>query len=325
MNKSIRSGWLVPGPYARQFEKKLSQHFKKKSYITSSCTAALHMALLLAGVKEGDEVITTPLTWVSTVNAIKYCGATPVFVDVEPDTGLIDVEKIQVTPKTKAIIVVHLYGQLVDIEKLKSTIGKVPIIQDAAHALETVKADTFATCLSFHAAKNITSGQGGALITNARGVEKLRRHGVVNKNGKRVMESFGYKYELTDFQAALLLSQWKRHKKIIAARRKVFERYLKGFQFRSMIDYPRGKNEACHMFVIWVNDRDEVRKRLEKAGIETSIHYEPVHLEPYYGNKKYQYNVSEILGNMSLTLPTYPMSKKQQDYIIKKVYEAVEW
>jgi UDP-4-amino-4-deoxy-L-arabinose-oxoglutarate aminotransferase len=162
MNQSIRTGWLVHGEYTHQFEQELNKFLNNTSFMTSSCTASLHMSLILAGVKEGDEVITTPISWVSTANVILYTGAKVVFADVEPETGLLDIEDVKkkITPKTKAIIVVHLYGQMADMVAF-SKLG-IPIIEDAAHALEAERDGIkpgqlgLTACLSFHAAKNIT-------------------------------------------------------------------------------------------------------------------------------------------------------------------------
>lgn len=328
MAESIRTGWLVHGEYTNQFEKELNKFLKNTSFMTSSCTASLHMALILAGVEEGDEVITTPISWVSTANVILYQRAKVVFADVDPTTGILDIEDVKkkITSKTKAIIVVHLYGQMADMEEF-SKLG-IPIIEDSAHALEAERDGIkpgqlgFASCLSFHAAKNITSGQGGAIITkDIEQCKLLVRDGVKNIFGKRVMLQFGYKYDATDFQAALLIGQMKRVKQTHAKRLKVYERYEQGLKG---IDYPvRNGTHACHMFVIWVDRRDEVRQRLLEKGIETSIHYNPIHKEPFYqtiGN--WSLPVAERLGARTITLPTYALTTKQQDYVIEEVLKC---
>jgi len=328
MNRSIRTGWLAHSEYTHTFEKELDKFLGNTSFMTASCTAALHMALILAGVKKGDEVITTPMSWVSTANVILYCGAKVVFADVDPLTGILDIEEVKkkITKKTKAIIVVHLYGQMADM-KAYSKLG-IPVIEDAAHALEARRdwirpgQIGFAACLSFHAAKNITCGQGGAIITKEKEKCKLLvRDGVKNIDGKRVMLDWGYKYDSTDFQAALLIGQIRRINKTHAAREKVFERYEEGF--KGKIRFPqRTGTHACHMFVIWVSNRDAIRRRLAEKGIETSIHYLPIHKEPWY-QKHYKVSlpVAEKMGSEIITLPTYPMTKKEQDYVIKEVIE----
>jgi len=331
MNESIRSGWLVHGEYTNQFEQELNKVVGGTSFMTSSCTASLHMSLILAGVKEGDEVITTPMSWVSTANSILYTGAKVVFADVD-STGILDIEDVKkkITPKTKAIIVVHLYGQMADMIAF-SQLG-IPIIEDSAHALEAERAGYkpgqlgFTSCLSFHAAKNITCGQGGAIITSE--IEKCKllvRDGVKNIDGKRVMLDFGYKYDSTDFQAALLIGQIKRIKETHARRAVVYTQYENAF--RGKIEFnERIGTHACHMFVIYVDNRDEVRKRLLERGIETSIHYPPIHLEPHYeslGFKKGSFPIAERIGEKVITLPTYALTNKQQDYIIKEVLCAL--
>lgn len=340
--KSIRSGWLKPSKFTEIFEKKFSDYLGAEGAVMcGSCTAALHMSLILAGVKEGDEVITTPMTYVATSNVILYQRAKPVFVDVDPRTGLIDLDKIEgkITDKTKAVIVVHLYGQMADMKKLKKIADKhnLKIIEDAAHSVESERDGvrpgqlSFAACFSFHAAKNLTSGQGGALVSNDKEVlEKakiLRRDGVVNIGNKRKMHMLGYKYDHADFQPALLLGQLDRIKKTHAKRLKVMERYVKKLSGLERVDYPAVGKDAVHsghLFVVWVDPakRDKIIYELEKAGVESSIHYEPVHLEPHYakefGFKRGDFPVAEKMGDSVISLPTYSsLTPREQDYIIK--------
>ncbi len=349
MVKSVKSGWLVYGPNAEELEKALAKHFRAPyAVLLSSCTAALHEALILAGVKEGDEVIVPALSWVSSSDIIIYQGATPVFADVDARTGLIDITDVEkkITPKTRAIIVVHTYGQMVDM-KAFAALGKkhnLPIIEDAAHAVESVRDGErpgelgFAACLSFHSAKNITSGQGGALILQHEALEKrariIRRNGVLGRDQNRRKRELGYKYDGTDFQAALLIGQLKRIKSTHKARQAVFARYDKAFKGHNKIwtlENVKNSIHACHMYPIFVDPakRDAVREKLREAGVETSIHWEAIHLEPYYrakfGFKEGMCPVSEEMGASEITLPTYSrLTKKQQDYVIKNVLEAVE-
>jgi len=343
----LRSGWLAPGRYTGELEENFARYLGVKyAVMTGSCTAALHMALILAGIKEGDEVITTPISYVATSNVILYQNAKPVFVDVEPNTGLIDAEKIEkaITKKTKAIIPVHLYGQMVDMKKLKKIADKhkLVIIEDAAHAIESERdgikpgQSSFAACFSFHTAKNITSGQGGMFVTNNlknfKIAKMLRRDGVINIDAKRQMFILGYKYDSTDFQAAMLVSQLDRIKNQLKIRERSFKKYAVVFD-KINIEFPKtlpNVRHACHMFVIWVNPkkRDQIRKDLEKACVQTSIHYDPIHLEPYYkktfGYKKGDFPIAERRGFSTITLPLYPaLTKKEQDYVIEKVIESV--
>lgn len=342
----LKSGWLAHGKHSIELEEKFARYVGAKyAVMTGSCTAALHMALIIAGIKEGDEVITTPISYVATSNVILYQNAKPVFVDVDPTTGLMDLDKIErkITKKTKAIIPVHLYGQMVDMKKLNkiADMHKLAIIEDAAHAIESERDGikpgqvSFAACFSFHTAKNITSGQGGMFVTNNlrdfKIAKMLRRDGVFNINDKRRMFILGYKYDSTDFQAALLSSQLDRINAQHRQREKLFKHYANSFGKFAGIKFPkilRDAKHAYHMFIIWVNPkkRDKIRTKLEKTGIQTSIHYEPIHLEPYYkktfGYKSGDFPVAEHLGFSTITLPLYPgLTIQQQNYIIKKIIE----
>jgi dTDP-4-amino-4,6-dideoxygalactose transaminase len=349
MVKSVRSGWLVYGPYAKQFEQEFAKFLHAPyAILTSSCTSALHEAVILAGVGPGDEVITTALSWVSSSDIVIYEGATPVFADVDRDTGLIDIKEVEkkITPKTKAIIVVHIYGQMVDM-KAFAALGKkhgIAIIEDSAHALESMRDGVrpgelgFAAAFSFHAAKNITSGQGGALVLHEAQEDHrarlIRRNGVMGRDQNRRKHELGYKYDGTDFQAALLIGQLKRIATTRKQREKVFDRYDKGFKgcpdIRTLVRVPNSVH-ACHMYPIFVDPakRDAVREKLRDAGIETSIHWEAIHLEPFY-KKKFGFHegmfpVAEEMGASEITMPTYGrLTPKQQDYVIKHVVRAVE-
>lgn len=348
MNQSIRTGWLRHGPYTEKFETNLAKYLGAKfAVMTGSATAALHLGLILAGVKEGDEVITTPLSWVATSNVAIYQKAKPVFVDVEESTGLIDTTKIEekISSKTKAILLVHLYGAMVDMKKIKDIADKhnIKIIEDTAHALEASREGIrpgelgFCAALSFHGAKNLTSGQGGAYITNSQSdaekIKLLRRDGVKNVGEKRVMFELGYKYDSTDFQAALLIGQLKRVKESHTKRQQIFARYREAFRGNKSISFQEIKFphiHACHLFVIWVprNRRDKIRRKISEGGVETSIHYPPIHLEPYYrekfGFRDGDFPVAEKLGASVIALPTYPsLSKKEQDYVIEQVLKSI--
>ena len=344
--KVLRSGWLVLGKEAENFENNFSRYMgTKEAVATNSCTSSLHKALLVAGVKPDDEIITTPLSYVSTSNAILHCGAVPVFVDVEPETGLIDVTKIEkaITSKTTAILPVHLYGQMADMKSIKKIAKKhrLVIIEDAAHAIEAERdgirpgqAST-AACFSFHVAKNITAGQGGMLILNdnkkAELARLLRRDGVANIGSTRRMIVLGYKHLMTDFQAALLNNQLARIDQQWKERVRLFNRYSSAFKDHANIKFPKtipGVKHACHMFIIWVDPkkRDLFRGKLDEFGIQTSIHYDPIHLEPFYkkkyGYKKDDFPIAEKLGTSTITLPLYPhLTRPEQEYVIKKVKE----
>lgn len=348
MVRSIKTGWLIHGPETEVLETALKSYLGVKDVVmVGSCTAALHMSLIAAGVEEGDEVITTPLSWVATSNVILYQRATPVFVDVEVSNGLIDVSKIEakITSKTKAILIVHIYGQMLDMKALKEIADRhnVKIIEDSAHALESSRDGVrpgqfgFTSCLSFHVAKNITSGQGGAVATNDVEVGKrmrlLRRDGVFNAEGKRRMIELGYKYDSTDYQAALLIGQLERVAEEHAMRKRVFDMYAQAFTKAgiSFATYPSSDIHACHMFIVYVNPahRDSIRTDLSQKGVETSIHYEPIHLEPYYreqfGYKEGDFPIAEKLGAATITLPTYSLlTESEQQYVIDALFDSIK-
>lgn len=345
--KALKSGWITYGSKTKEFEEQLSEYLGvKKTVFNSSGTASLHVALLAAGVGPGDEVITTPLSYVATSNVILYVGAKPVFVDVEPNTGLIDIKKVKaaITSKTKAIIPVHLFGQMADMKKLKKICGsKIKIIEDAAHAIEAERDGikpgqaSFAACFSFHAAKNITSGEGGAVSLRdenlAEHVRLLCEGGVEKKDDKRFMIMLGYKYSGTNYQAALLSNQMKRIDKQWHVRNALYNNYEKGLKNIKGLSFPNrvpNSKHACHMFVIWVDSkkRDVIRTELAKRGVQTSIHFNPIHLEPFYrqefGYKKGDFPVAEKIGYSSITLPLYPsLTKAEQAFVIKNVREVV--
>ena len=350
MNASIRSGWLTYGPYTREFERKLAA-FANMPHVamTASCTASLHISLILANVSRGDEVITTPLSWVATANVILYQGAKVVFADVDPKTGNLDPVDAErrITHRTKAIIVVHLYGAMADMKSFEALSKKygLAIIEDVAHAIESSRDGLrpghvgLSACYSFHVAKNITVAQSGAIAlhdeNHEQAVRLLRRHGVRNsEDGKRRMLSLGYKYEGSDLQAALLLGQLARIDSTHQARLRIFNQYVKAFRGHPGIRFPEVPHNACHsghMFIVWVDPagRDTIRAGLARNGIETSIHYDPIHLEPYYRNEfgysDGDFPVAERLGAATISLPTYPsLSVEEQQHVIDSLCRLVK-
>ncbi|MBI2062346.1 MAG: DegT/DnrJ/EryC1/StrS family aminotransferase [Candidatus Yanofskybacteria bacterium] len=347
--KALKSGWITYGSKTREFEEGLSKYLGvEKTIFNASGTAALHVALIAAGVGPGDEVITTPLSYVATSNVILYVGAKPVFVDVEPETGLMDLNKLEraITAKTKAVIPIHLYGQMVDMKRLKKISDRhgIKIIEDACHAIEAQRDGvrpgqlSFAACFSFHAAKNITCGEGGAVTAND---EKLAEHlkllcegGVEKKGDKRFMVILGYKYSGTNFQAALLNGQLARIDIQWQKRKKIYDKYARAFKNLKKIKFPKqipDSKHAYHMFIVWVDPekRDEIRTELAKRGVQTSIHFNPIHLEPYYkekfGYKKGEFPIAEKLGFSAITLPLYPgLTRAEQDFVVKNIVDSVK-
>jgi dTDP-4-amino-4,6-dideoxygalactose transaminase len=338
---SLKSGWLAYGDYTLEAERRLKTFFSSENFtLTSSCTASLQLSLILAGVGPGDEVITTPLSWVATSNVVLYQGAKVVFADVDSQTGLIDRRSIleKVTEKTKAVIVVDLYGLMFDIQSLRKELAndKIFIIEDAAHSigsrLHEKPPGSYAdfTCFSFHAAKNITSGQGGGIICSdnraAEEVKLLRRDGVVGKNHNRKMTSLGYKFDSTDFQSALLLKQIDRYHETHESRKQIYKYYTELFADQSWARSQKVQDyveHSCHMYVVWLRERskrDYVVSQLNEQGIQVSVHYNPIHLEPYY-KSRFGYSsgvlpASEEIGLGAISLPTYPTLSKDDQEII---------
>ncbi len=339
----LRSGWLLLRDETIAFEKRFAQYFgAADAVLTHSCTSSIQIALAMAGVGAGDEVITTPLSYVATANPIVHLGATPVFVDVDPRTGLIEPGAIEraITRKTRAIVPVHLYGQMADMKMISKIARRrgIRVIEDAAHAIESRRDGvqpgqlSFAACFSFHTSKNITAGQAGAIIFSAPELAEqaklLRRDGVQNVGVKRRMVALGYKAIATEFTAALLSSQLKRIDAQWKKRKQLYERYAAalrelGVAFNQVL--PRSRH-AYHMIVMWVEPkrRDEIIARLAAAGVDTSIHYEAIPLEPFYrqrfGYKAGGFPVAERLGASTITLPMHPlMTAREQGYVIEQL------
>ena len=343
----MRSGWLVLQQETEKFETAFAKYLgAKHAVLTNSCTNSLHLSLMVAGISPEDEVITTPLSYVSSANPILHCGAKPVFVDVELETGLLDINQVEsaITDRTKAIILVHLYGQMADMKSFQKLAAKhnLIIIEDAAHAIEAARdgiqpaALGFSACFSFHVAKNITAGTGGALAINdstvAERAKILRRDGVKNIGDTRRMLALGNKYLATDFQAAMLRSQLERIDQMWQRRQELYNRYAQAFSELGIAFNQVAPNSrhAYHMIVVWVDPRrrDFIRKMLFAQGIQTSIHYEPIHLEPFYrekfGFQKGDFPVAERLGASTITLPLYPsLSNEQQDYVIRQLSQLI--
>jgi UDP-4-amino-4-deoxy-L-arabinose-oxoglutarate aminotransferase len=318
----------------------------------SSCTSALFLALTALGVGPGDEVITTPLSFVATANAILHTGATPVFVDVEPETGNLDVSRVEqaITNRTRVVIPVHLYGLMVDMRALTHLCRRrgIIIIEDAAHAAESERDGVRpgqlgqASCFSFYATKNLTCGEGGAVATQdaamAESLRRLRSHGLSKEAASRYntdryqhwdMLELGYKANLSDIQAALLLGQLPRLDAQLARREEIAQRYEQAFAEIPGIDYPRvptGARSARHLFTIWVPSaaRDQALGELQERGVGVAVNYRAMHLLSYYADRfgftRGSFPVAELIGDRTITLPLYP---SMTDDDVEQVIEAV--
>jgi perosamine synthetase len=333
----LDSGMLAMGPRTAQFEGEFARLCDVKHAVAvSSGTTALHIALLANGIGPGDEVITTPFTFIASVNAILYVGATPVFVDIEDETFNIDLSQVEkaITPRTKAILPVHLYGHLCDIEQLLAIAEKhnLKIIEDACQAVmasyKGKRAGTFGTgTFSFYATKNMMSGEGGMITTNDDEVAEASR--IIRNQGMKQRyyhEMLGYNFRMMDIQAAIGLEQLKRLPGFNEKRRQnaaYFNAKIKS------VTTPREKQDYCHIwhqYTVRINqgrDRDAAVKQLNEAGIGAGIYYPvPVH---------HQNHVKKLVGDVSLpvseqmarevvSLPVHPMlSQEDLDTIVTEV------
>ena len=351
----LRSDYLTTGPKVAEFEKKIAEYTGAKYAVAvSNGTAALHVACLAAGIKEGDEVITTPITFAASANCALYCGAKPVFADIDPKTYNISAEEIEkkITPKTKAIIPVHYTGQPCDMNRIHAIAKKhgLLVIEDGAHALGAVyhgKKVGFLgsdmTCFSFHPVKPITTGEGGMVMTDDEALYKklllYRSHGITREESMLKeqqgawyyeQQCLGYNYRITDIGCALGLSQLKKLDSFLKRRKEIAARYTEAFDGLDGIQVPEqmdGCESGWHLYMIQVlkKDRKEVFDRLRDAGIGVNVHYIPVYQFPYYREHGYREaccEQAEKFYERAISLPVFPgLTEEQQEYVIQKVKE----
>ena len=354
---ALRSGWITLGPRCEKFERAMSRYLGvKHALATNSCTAALHLALLVAGVGKGDEVITSSLTFASTVNVIEHCGAKPVFADIRLDNLNIDETRLAglVNRRTKAIVPVHFAGRPCDMRAICALARrkKLMVISDCAHALETeyggkkVSAWGDAAAFSFYATKNITTGEGGMLVTRHKRLAEqagvLRLHGLSRDAWKRyhrggsphyAVVSPGYKYNMGDLQAVLGLAQLKKVTSFWrqrAAHKLLYDKLLRGKRGIQLLSDSGGAKDAHHLYVLMLRveelglTRDKVVEGMLRRRIGVGIHFRPVHLEPYY-RRKYGYSPgdlpnTEYAGERILSLPFYPsLSARDVERIVREL------
>ena len=348
----LRSVFLTTGPRAAAFERAFAERLGVQHVVTvSSCTSALFLSLCALGLAPEDEVITTPMTFVATSNAILHAGAKVRFVDVEPDTGNIDARQVEaaISPRTRAVIPVHLYGAMADVLDLAEICRRrsVVMLEDAAHAAEAERDGvrpgqlSQAACFSFYATKNLTCGEGGAVATNdpamADAVRRLRSHGLSKEAAGRYTERYqhwdmlelGYKANLSDINAALLLGQLPRLEAQRVRREAIAKRYEEAFADLPGVSYPRvppGATSARHLFTIWVppERRDQTLAELQDREIGVAVNYRAVHLLAYYqsrfGLARGSFPNAERLGDSTVTLPLFPlMTDDDQQQVIDAV------
>jgi len=329
--KVLRSDWITQGPKVKEFEEKLANYCEAKYAVAvSSGTAALHLACHVLRVRPGDEIITSPITFLATSNSVLYCGGKPIFVDIDEKTYNIDVNKIEkkINKNTKGIIPVDFAGQPCDLDGIREIANKYHlwIMEDAAHALgaeyngKKIGGLSDLTIFSFHPVKAITTGEGGAIATNNRTLYErllmLRSHGVTKDSSKfetknekskggqwyYEMQELGYNYRITDFQSALGISQLRKLERFIERRRGIAQIYNEAFKNIKEITIPYEKanvKSAYHLYVLQMDfekigkTRKELFEYMRENNILLQVHYIPVHLQPYY-KEKFGYKLGDF-------------------------------
>lgn len=359
----LKGDFLTCGPHVEKLEKKLCEYTGAKYAVAvSNGTAALHCACIAAGIGTGDEVITTPITFAASSNCVLYCGGTPVFADINPKTYNIDPQSIRkkITNKTKAIIAVDFTGQAVELDEIRNICKEfnLILIEDAAHSIGTVyngtKVGNIAdmTTMSFHPVKTVTSGEGGAILTNDEGLyQKLllaHTHGITHDED--IMEnpvhegpweyeqvSLGYNYRITDIQSALLISQLNKIDIFKARRKEIVHRYNEAFGKipELIIQEEISESDTCrHLYILQLNleklkcSRSEFFDALLAEGIGCQVHYIPVYYFPYYRKLGYEKGLcpnAENLYEKIMSIPLFPkMSDSDVEDVIKAVKKCVE-
>ncbi len=352
----LRTGWLSTGPKVQQFEEDFKKYIGSQHAIAvNSCTGALHLALLAAGIGHGDEVITTPFTFAATTNAIEHVGAKPVFVDVDPATMNINVDllKQKITRRTRAILPVHFAGRPCDMHTILALARKheLTVVEDAAHALEATyhgrKIGTLGdfTCFSFYATKNLTTGEGGMITTaSAAAARKIRLfalHGMnrdawssySDKGFKRYrIIAPGFKYNMMDIQAAIGIHQLRKIEAYLRIRESIWHRYDEAFRDLPVrlpaLPQP-GCRHARHLYTVVLNlgqlkvQRDQILEDLYNEGIGAGVHFISLHLHPYY-IKNYGFKSGDFpqAASLSRRILSLPLSAKLTHEDVEDVITA---
>jgi dTDP-4-amino-4,6-dideoxygalactose transaminase len=354
---SLRSGWLGTGPKAARFEEAFRQYVgAEHAMAVNSCTAGLHLSMIVAGLGPGDEVITTPMTFCATVNSIIHTGATPVLVDCDRDTFLIDPQRIEdaITPRTRAIVPVHVCGRPCDMDAIMDIAARhnLLVIEDAAHAIETVykgrKVGTIGhlTAFSFYVTKNVITGEGGMVTTNhpdfADKIKVYALHGMSKDAWKRFSDEGykhyqvvfpGFKYNMMDLQAAIGLHQLARVDENLKRRDEIWQTYNRAFADLPVVlpapDEPDTVH-ARHLYTLMIDQercgitRDEFMQRLYQLNIGTGVHYVGVHLHAYY-RERFGYRPEDFPNATWISERTVsiPLSPKLTNRDVEDVIEAI--
>ena len=359
---TLNSGWLTTGPKAQKFEEAFKDYIGCRHAVAlNSCTAGLNLALTVQKFAEGDEVITTPMTFPATANVILLQRLKPVFADIEPGTLTIDPRKIEakITPRTRAIIPVHFAGHPCDMTPIQELADrhKLVIIEDAAHALESrykgkkIGNLGHATAFSFYANKNITTGEGGMLVTNddalAETLRIMRLQGISRDAWKRYGKSgfshweqtlVGHKCNMSDLNASIGLHQIKKVERFMALRKKYVSMYDRAFADVAELETPVVRDYATHAHHIYVVslrlecltiDRDGFLDAIQSAGIGVALHYVALHLQPYYvknfNTKPQDFPIASNYSERVISLPLYPkMSSADVERVIGTVKDLIK-
>ena len=355
--KTLRSGWITTGPRTKEFERRFAAYVNSRHAIAvNSCTGGLHVALAAAGIGPGDEVVVPTMTFCATANVVVHLGATPIIVDVEPDTLNIDPQCLDaaITRRTKAVIPVHLYGHPCEMDRINdiTEAHDVLVIEDAAHAVAAewrgrrIGSFSLATAFSFYATKNLTTAEGGMITTDdddyAERMRILSLHGISRDAWKRYSAEGswyyevsvpGFKYNLTDLQAALGLHQLSRLEDMTCRRAKLAGQYRAGLSGLPEVELPivrPGIRHAWHLYPIRLRpelltiDRARFIEQLKSEGIGTSVHFIPLHRHPYYRDRFHfqpsDFPVADAAYERLISLPLYP---RMTDSDVSDAIEAV--
>jgi len=353
IQKVLDSGWVTQGPKVEEFEDKITEYLGIKHAIAvTNCTSALHLALISVGVKRGDEVLVADFTFPATGHAVLYCGAKPVFIDVDPKTYNIDPNLIEekITEKTKAIIPVHTFGQLAEMDAIMEIAEEynLKVIEDAACALGARYKGRYAGtigdigCFSFHARKGITTGEGGMVVTNneklASKIRNLSVFGMTSAWDKERSDKFiipefvdiGYNYKMSDITAAVGVAQLRKLDRIIERKRELAKYWDEKLQEIEFIEPPYVSENVKHIYQSYVAlvdkriNRNKLIEILVKKGIQTQIGTYASHIQPVYNSKDKCPNSLEIF-NRSLALPMYYVLRKEDiDIVAAHLKRALE-
>ncbi|MBI2658440.1 DegT/DnrJ/EryC1/StrS family aminotransferase [Candidatus Woesearchaeota archaeon] len=345
--EALKSGWWGLGPKTKEFEEKFAEYIGTKYAVClNSATAALHLSLKALDLPEGSEVITTPISFISTSFAAHYNNLKPVFADVSRDTLNLDPEDVRrkITPKTKAIMPVHFGGHICDIEELTSIASEhsLAIVEDAAHAAGSEfngkKAGSFGKfgCFSFHAVKNLATGDGGMVTTNDKKayerLVRLRWLGIDKSTFSRTLNSnytwdydvreLGFKCHGNDILSSIGIVQLKKLESTNKRRREIFKEYNDAL--KDVVETPswrKGHISACHNYVAKADDRDSLIAHLNANGISAGVHYKPLYLHSYYKGLKADCPVSDEVWQKMISLPLFPDLKEKE---IRRVISCIK-